>query len=236
MRWRVILPQLSFREAFLINSANIFLNNLLPARTGELSWFYYASRLGVNFKGSLWSFFLGRAYDLMGILYLFLLLYAWELGTAELFVSIILVVFLSAILPLGVHLLPEVRKIKELKAFLRRNLNVRLSLVLSFLSTSSFFLKAVSIYVLLLPMLDLSLLKFCIAFAGGELTTILPVHGFMGYGTYEAGFIIPLKTLGIELKDSLRLAFISHTFLLIASSIWGILSIILLHTLSRKSP
>ncbi len=236
LRWKIILKDLSFRDAFLINSANIFLNNLLPARTGELSWFYYAKKLGISLKTSAWSFILGRFYDLLGLFYLFLLSYALLRGLPHAVASTALIAGISLLIPLLRELLPGIGKLGELKEFLRRELSFKLSLTLSTLSTVSFLLKALGVYILALGLLKIDLLTFTFAFAGGELTTILPIHGFMGYGTYEAGFLLPLKGMGFELKEGIKAGFLVHTFLLLSSALWGVLSIWFLHTLSRKSP
>ncbi len=235
-RWKFILRELGFREAFLINSANIFLNNLLPARTGELSWFYYARRLGVELKSSLWGFFLGRAYDLLGLLALFLISYTLLLGIVHFLSALLLLMLLSLSVPCLRFLIPPLGKLEDFREFIGRELTPSLSFKLTALSTLSFLFKALSVYALIAVILKTDLFKFSFAFAGGELTTILPVHGFMGYGTYEAGFLIPLKFMGVEIREGLRVGFLAHTFLLVSSAVWGLLSIPLLHTLSRRSP
>ncbi|RLJ71479.1 hypothetical protein BCF55_1781 [Hydrogenivirga caldilitoris] len=236
LRWKILLRELSLVEAYLINSANIFLNNLLPARTGELSWFYYAKRLGVELKSSLWSFFLGRLYDLLGLLLLFILSYAFNKSPVLIILSLLGLLGFSLLLPMVCVVIPSVGKLIEFKSFLKRELTPSLSLKLSLLSTLSFFLKALSLFILMSGYLSLDFFKFSFAFAGGELTTILPVHGFMGFGTYEAGFLLPLKVMGEEFKEGLKVGFAVHTFLLLASAFWGLISILLLHTLSRKYP
>ncbi len=233
LRWKVILRELGLREAFLINSANIFFNNLLPARTGELSWFYYAKRSGVELKSSLWSFFLGRAYDLLGLLALFLLSYALLLGALHFVLVLLMLTLLSPSIPYTRAFVPPVGKLREFREFIGRELTPSLSIKLTVLSTLSFIFKALSVYVLVAVLLNTDVFRFSFAFAGGELTTILPVHGFMGYGTYEAGFLIPLKLMGVEIREGLKVGFIAHTFLLVSSAVWGLLSIPLLH--ARKT-
>ncbi len=235
-RWRILLRNLSFKEVFLINSANIFLNNVLPARTGELSWFYYARKLGVNLKTSVWSFLVGRLYDLFGLVSLFFITYFLLSDPLLTVPFLFLTVLVFLLIPYLRALIPEKGKLKELRAFLEKEFYPSLSVKLALLSITSFFFKALSLYVLLRGLIEIGMFGFAFAFAGGELTTILPVHGFMGYGTYETGFLLPLKVLGIEIKEGLKAGFIAHNFLLLSSAVWGIISIPLLHTLFRKSP
>lgn len=233
LRWKKILKDLSLWEIFLINSANIFLNNLLPARTGELSWFYYARSLGVDLKTSTWAFLTGRGYDLLGLISLVLFSYLYVKRPAVAFLFLPALFLVSLILPFMSFLLPRWGKIRDLKDFLRREFTPSLSVWLLSFSFTSFLLKALSVYVLFS---GFGLFEFTLAFTGGELTSVLPFHSFMGYGTYETGFLIPMKALGTEIKDALKVGFIVHSFLLISSAIWGIISIGFLHTLSRISP
>ncbi|RUM32231.1 MAG: UPF0104 family protein, partial [Aquifex sp.] len=138
--------------------------------------------------------------------------------------------------PYTVNLIPEFWKFTDLKNFLKRELNLKLSLYLFTLSGISFFLKAISTYLLVKSLLNLNFFKYTLGFLGGELSSILPVHSFMGFGTYEAGFLLPLKLIGFEVKEGLKVGFIVHNFLLLSSAFWGIVSILYLHTFFRRSP
>ncbi|GAB4359710.1 MAG: lysylphosphatidylglycerol synthase transmembrane domain-containing protein [Gammaproteobacteria bacterium] len=59
---------------------------------------------------------------------------------------------------------------------------------------------------------------------GGELTSVLPVHGLAGMGTYEAGIMAALLPLGIVAESALHGAVNLHLFLLAASLIGGMLT------------
>lgn len=236
LRWKLLLKGLSLRDVFLINSANIFLNNLLPARAGELSWFYYTRKMGLEMRASLWSFLVGRGYDLLGMIASLFLSFAFMKGFILIAVFSGTILLVSALIPYTRMALPRKGKLGELRGFLEREFKPSLSVKLIALSTISFGLKALSVYVVLSSIIELELTAFLFAFTGGELTTILPVHGFMGYGTYETGFLLPLKVLGIQTKESLQWGFIAHSFLLLSSAVWGVVSIAWLNTLSRKYP
>ena len=235
-RWKLILG-INFKDAFFLNAVNVFFNNVLPARTGELSWFYYANKLGINLKYSLWSFLLGRAYDLLALLSLLPLSYL--IVKYSLFHGILFIVFTYLAVfffPFLYILIPEYKKLKELKEFVKGEFSSELSLKLYTLSLSTVILKSFSLYTLLFGLHKLNFFSFTFAFVGGELSTILPVHGFMGYGTYELSFFAPLKLLGYELKEGLKVGFIAHNFLLLSSAVWGVLALIYLHKPFRKAP
>lgn len=56
-----------------------------------------------------------------------------------------------------------------------------------------------------------------LAWAGavaGELTSVLPIHGVAGAGTYEAGVVLVLNPLGVPTADALTAATDLHLFLL----------------------
>lgn len=53
--------------------------------------------------------------------------------------------------------------------------------------------------------------------AAGELTSVLPIHGLAGAGTYEAGVILALRPLGIDLEPAVVGAVNLHLFVLVVS-------------------
>ncbi|HIC96849.1 MAG TPA: UPF0104 family protein [Aquificaceae bacterium] len=218
LRWKLLLKDLSLGEVFLINSANIFMNNVLPARTGELSWFYYARKLGISLKVSLWAFLVGRFYDLLSLVCLVALFYAVLKSPIVGSLWTALVCALALSLSLWKRVIP---------------FSIVSVAGLFFLGVLSFLFKALSVYEITK---GLGMFEFLLAFSGAELTSVLPVHGFMGLGTYETGFLLPLKALGYGVKESLVSGLVAHSFLLFSSALWGVFSITLLHTLSRKAP
>jgi hypothetical protein len=55
----------------------------------------------------------------------------------------------------------------------------------------------------------------------GELSSVLPFHGFAGAGTYEAGIVAGLVPLGLELEPALQGAVNLHLFVLGVSVLAG---------------
>ncbi|WP_448588363.1 lysylphosphatidylglycerol synthase domain-containing protein [Thermocrinis sp.] len=208
IRWKILLEDLSLFQTFLINSANVFLNNLLPARTGELSWFYYSKRMGVELKKSLGVFLLGRLLDLLGLVVVFLFLYALQSGRIEFY----LVSGLFVLLPFFF--------VKFMKTSITSTAFAYL------LSGLSVILKFSSLVVLMDAEPSVGLF---LSFSGGELSSVLPIHTFGGFGTYELSFSLPQKLLSEPLKDLLQMAFVFHVFLLLSSALYGLPSVYLLH-------
>jgi len=210
---------------------------MLPARSGELSWFYYAKRLGVKLSYSLWSFVLGRLYDLMALFLIVVFFLLW--GEGKVFPALV-ILFLSFVLsPVVVFMrefVPERGKLGEIKEFLKREFSPLLSFQLLSLSFLSFLLKGFACYWVVKEASSLSVFPFFLGFFGGELSSVLPIHGFMGYGTYEAGFLLPLKLKGLSLEESLKAGFVAHSFLVLSSSLWGFIALLYLHRPSRKVP
>lgn len=62
---------------------------------------------------------------------------------------------------------------------------------------------------------------------GGELTAILPIHGFAGMGTYEAGVVAAMTALGTTVNDALTGAVNLHLFLLSVALIGGLASLLI---------
>ncbi len=230
------MREIPFGKLFLLNSANILLNNILPARSGELSWFYYSRKLGINLKISLWSFLIGRLYDFFSLIVIFLISYSLVFVNFLTFFILLLCFFVAYTLPFTVRIIPSVGKLTDLKEFLRKEFTSSLSLKLFLISFLGIVTKAYALFILTRNILDINPFIFITAFTGGELTSVLPFHGFMGFGTYEAGFLLPLNMMGIELRDALKAGFIAHSFLLLSSAVFGGISILLLHIPFRKFP
>ncbi len=224
-RWKVLIQNLTLKDAFLINSVNILFNNVLPARTGELSWFYYAGKLRVSIKVSLWSFFVGKLYDLIALLF-FGLLSMYIAYRNPYFLVFVVLALLGALLFGKMHVfIPEWKRLKDLRDFVKEKVSLTLSTKLMLFSSSSVLFKFLAIYILI----GGEFVKIFLGFSAGELSSIMPIHNFMGYGTYEVSFSLPLKVFGDSIKDALIDAFLVHNFLLLSSFILGIPSLLLLH-------
>ena len=61
----------------------------------------------------------------------------------------------------------------------------------------------------------------------GDLTSVLPIHGIAGAGTYEAGVVAGLAPFGIEAAAGLQAAVNLHLFVLGCTLLSGLVSLLL---------
>ena len=85
---------------------------------------------------------------------------------------------------------------------------------------------AVFAWVLLL-FIDIAPTAALMGVIAGDLTSVLPVHGVAGMGTYEAGVIAGLLPYGITPQNALPAAVNLHLFLLASTLIGGAISLLL---------
>ena len=102
------------------------------------------------------------------------------------------------------HLLPESRAI----------------LINTYLITAQIWLiKLAALAVLLMAFLDIDYYGATLAVIAGDLSSVLPVHGLAGSGTYEAALVGALYPLGISLDAATKAAINVHIYLLGVSAL-----------------
>ena len=70
---------------------------------------------------------------------------------------------------------------------------------------------------------------------GGDLTSVLPVHGVAGAGTYEAGVVAALAPFGVPAADGLAAAVNLHLFMLGLSLVGGALALPIRHRVASST-
>ena len=224
-RWHIMIKDINMLEFFLINNVHIFLNNILPARTGELSFFYMLKKKGIHLNKSFWIFALAR---LMDALALFGFFFGFFFKVYFLVFIILFGLISVFLLKHTIRFLPDIFILKSLKQNLSTHFESATALKLYFISVISFAFKFLGFYTMAKSLIPMGFFDILPSYVVAELSSILPINGFMGLGTYEFGFSIPSKLSDISLKTSLDLGFITHVFLLVSSSILGILSLLFL--------
>lgn len=211
LRWKYFYRKVPFGEFFLLTSVNTFLNNLLPARAGELSIFVFLKKYDKSVKNTAKNFLKVRIFDALSLLKFL----AFALLTLKVNLIVALLVSIS-IYPLAVF-------VGNLK-FIPPKFRLKFEFIPLFLSLFAMGSKLLAVY-LVVKSLNIDFYRFTVGFLGGEVSTVLPLHSFAGIGTYETSFSISLKFfLGEDFKEGFKLAFLSHSFLLLASTLLGILS------------
>ena len=212
LRWKYYYKKAPLKELFLLTSVNTFLNNLLPARTGELSIFVFLKKYDKSVKETAKKFIKVRFLDAIALLKFFifaLITIKWNWIVAFVVDSLI---YPSLILLGNSKVVPD----KFRPSF------ETLPLFLSLFAIGS---KLLAVY-LIVKAVNIDFYRFTIGFLGGEVSTILPIHSFAGVGTYETSFSLSLKFfLGENFKEGFKIAFLSHSFLLLGSTFLGVISL-----------
>lgn len=82
------------------------------------------------------------------------------------------------------------------------------------LSVLTVIFKFLSFFLILPKDIDISLPLSFLAFSTADLTTVLPIHGIAGIGTYESGFASILLLLGVDKELAFLSATVTHIFIL----------------------
>jgi hypothetical protein len=213
-RWIITLHIKDFKKLFKITVYNTVFNIFLPFRTGEISFFYMLKKENVNFSESVLPFLTVRLFDGFSLLAIFIfsyLLYKDYLVFAFLFILIFplfIFIFFKSF---------KFIKIKKFSEFSKEKLDVKNIFYLYILSIFTLVLKFGGFLFILPSALKLSLSELFLAASAGDLTTVLPIHGIAGIGTYEGGFAGLLLFLGVDKDTALIASVFVHIFLLLSS-------------------
>lgn len=213
------------------------LNNLLPMRSGELSFPILMARyFGIGPGRSVPALIWFRVLDLH-TLCLLALLAATEQWLDP--VASVLILLAFATLPWWLYRF-STRFLRQLSAREGGRLRGLLTRLLSGLpagaglfwrswawTVANWVVKlAVFAWVLRL-FVDVPFAGALLGVAGGEVTSVLPVHGVGGVGTYEAGIIAGLLPFGVSASSALQGGVNLHLFLLGVSLLGGALSVMM---------
>jgi len=231
LRWKLTLSIQEFRKLFRITAFNTVFNIFLPFRTGELSFFYMLKKENISISESAISFFTVRIFDAISLFSVF--------GTAFLllkgfYLYGFLLIILMPVFAVFLKRLSSFIKYEKLEEFKKSKLTLKNIAVLYGLSVITFFLKFSSFYLVLPEGIDLSFIKAFFAAAAGDITTILPIHGIAGIGTYEGGYAGILILLGIEKEKALIASVFVHIFMLGGAAIIAAFAYVLKVTYSQK--
>ena len=224
-RWKLTLEIKEFKKLFKITSFNTVFNIFIPFRIGELSFFYMLKKENIPFKDSALSFFTVRLFDAISLFSLFFATLLFYKGYNFLGILILLI---SPILAYIIKYISGFIKIEKLKAFKDDVLTTKNLINLYLLSLLTFILKFSSFYFVLPKNINLTFLENFFASASGDITTILPIHGLAGIGTYEAGYIGILIFLGVDKELAILSSVFVHLFILLGSATLGAITYVFL--------
>ncbi len=230
-------PRLTAMASFRLTVEHNFYNNLMPMRTGEISFPVLANRYcGIPISRSIPTLLLFRTLDLHSILWLGMVCLGFATGRYSLVATGLGVLALTVpgflvarALAARITPTPEggrLRRVlvKLLAAVPHRGRDFALLLGITVLNWA---LKLSTLAWLLAAMADVNLVAAWLGATAGELSSALPIHSWAGFGTYEAGITLGLSAAGGTLTEALPVAVNLHLVVLGTSVVTGLTSIIL---------
>lgn len=234
LRIWLVLEDLTLGQAigmsFLHNSAN----NLAPMRIGELAFPALAKWLSqVKFSVSLTHLIWIRFLDFISLIGISLCIIAF------LHAQIILLIALAVLLLLTPNLihffvpktislrLPDILNTAR-KQLIFETTNIRRLYKIWLLTVNAWLSKLIAMGIMLFTLSDEGLSIVTAIILGAELSSISPVHGFAGAGSYEAGGVFGAALLGVTVTESLTLTVQLHLYVLSLTVVFGILGYFLL--------
>ncbi len=236
---------------------NMF-NNLLPARTGELSYVYLLKeKAGLNINYGLSSLMIARIFDLVGISFLFLLsffvvkdlpffitgvlmLVTVVLGLAFMF-TILLLFYNKKFLNFLERFASKTRldRIKYTRMALEKSgetvesfkiiKSKKVIAVSLALSVAIWLIASMMTFLFLIEMeVYLSIWKIFIASGIMVITTILPIHSIGGFGTIEGTWTAIYVALGVSAQVAFASGIGVHLIIVLYFLILGIIGFVLM--------
>lgn len=235
-----VYEQYSSRQRFaflpLLRLATIHtaINNLLPMRLGELSFPLLMKRYyGEGFADSGLTLIWIRLLDLHFLAWVFLIMLALRFGGWTWMVPVVWLLGLALIYfvreQLAIRIGDRSGRLASLARLALAQVPVRFSQhLLCYVWTAVSWSAKVSAFTLiLLHFIDLPPWHAVTGVIGGELSSILPVHGIAGAGSYEAAVVLALLPLNVSQGQALTGAVNLHVFLLGSTSVLGLLALFL---------
>jgi len=231
MRFYILLKKkIGFSKITNIVFLHNFFNNILPLRTGELSFFWFMKKKKIDFPKSFSSLAISRFMDFISILLIFFmtLIFLSDIPFQIMLFRDVLLIFLFLILTSIIVLVPLSKKIikkfkfnfkairkilhnldkidKEIKKTSKKQLFLTFILSL-FIWISSFFV----FYIIIKgAQIKLSLAFIIIAATLAIFSTLLPIQGILQLGTVEGAWALGLIILGAPKQIAIYTGFLTH--------------------------
>lgn len=250
----ILQKKLSFGKLFNITSVHSFLNGVLPARTGELSYFYFIHKTGkVNGAENVASLLIARIFDIL-ICACFILLSIFfvsdsigdirEIAVVALagffiilFFSVLFLFWSMAFLRIVSRVFVKtkisgftfgtwiLKKAEEVSVSIEQ---VRRNSTFSRILVSSaiiWFFIFLMIWMIILGLgINISFWRVIFIFTLPIIVGVLPIQTFGGFGTYEGSMALGLAVLGFDKATAISVSFASHVIGILFSLILAVVS------------
>ena len=234
-------PAVSAAPALKVVLLHNFWNNLLPMRAGEASFPLLLHRYcGLGFGHSVAALLYFRLLDLLCVAGLFTFVLALRGGLYWL--ALVVLPGLASVIPLLASVMgrlsrpgPE-RRLGRWFDSLLAALQVPAARIWRCLGWALLHwgIKLTAFALVLVVFAGVDLFTGTIGAVGGELTSVLPIHGLAGAGSYEAGVLAFLYGLGVDYELALAAGINLHLFLLSVTLVLGMLGQLLLRVTASK--
>ncbi|WP_299195138.1 lysylphosphatidylglycerol synthase domain-containing protein [uncultured Amphritea sp.] len=219
------LPARRYPQMFYLSTNHNLLNNLLPMRTGEVAFPVLIKRyFGIGLINSSSHLLLYRLLDLVALLSVAGVLALWQFNPlAAVMLGLITVVGLLlfdqgkrlVVWLLGRFSNPKLVKLAQAFAALPTRGGHFAAIVLT--TYAVWLTKLLAFLGVVLQLSQLTLTQAVTSVAIADLSSILPIHGVAGSGTFEAAFVLAGQFYAIDTTALLKVAVQLHLFLLLMS-------------------
>ena len=254
LRFHILLNrEVAIRDLFNIVCVHNMVNNILPARTGELSYIYLLKKLHhKKTGGGIATLFVARVFDFISICCLFIVsailvkdlpevvnktIWIMAVFTILIVILLFLLVYFKERFLLTAKKVIKATGVKRFKFvgyILGKGEETIESLgvvkskgivaYVSLFSVSAWIFVCSMNYILINGVgIELSFLKIIIASSFMLLTSVLPIRGICGFGTTEALFTIVMVAFGVSVELAIIAGFGLHIILIVYCLIIGAL-------------
>jgi len=234
LRTWVLFERLPLTEALGMSFVHNTANNLAPMRLGELALPMLARWLGnVEFSVGLTSLLWIRLLDLISLIGISVcIVFLPTIGTVMLALLAALIfltpLLIAIIIPKTQHIrLPQILEQARAQLLYEAQNGKRLHRMWR-LTILAWLSKIMGMGVLLATLSGISMTDVITTILGAELSSILPIHGLAGAGSYEAGGIIGSTLMGLSPVLALEMTIQLHIYVLSLTAVFGILGVLLL--------
>ena len=234
LRTWLLFEQVPLLEALGMSFVHNTANNLAPMRLGELALPILARWLGkVEFSVGLTSLLWIRLLDfisLVGISFCILLLPS--VGSVMLALLAVLIfltpLLIAVVVPKTQGLrLPKILEQARSQLIFESQNGQRLHRMWR-LTILAWLAKILGMAILLATLSGIAITDVISTILGAELSSILPIHGLAGAGSYGAGGIIGSTLVGLSPILALEMTIQLHIYVLSLTAVFGILGVLLL--------
>ena len=244
----ILEKQVPFRKMINIVFVHNFFNSVLPLRLGELSYIYLLKKESIEGTKSLFTLGVIRLFDLLSIFIFFSLALLFTTLNNSVFNIFMLISFLIILLVLilviffrtiifnfikNIHSSTKITFIQKALAKLIETLQhfgvlkSKKNLVYILITSILVWLFALSTgYFIVSPFINISFFVVVIGLCFTMLTYILPIQGFMGFGTTEGAWALVLIFFGFSSELAIATGFIFHVLGLGYASLLGVFGIL----------